>query len=290
MKTAIVLYAPVIHQGYLNFLKSHGSAFIPVFLMGESIFEKLKKNHLSVINPVTRDMRALPARDIALTLCRLYEGFVQVLEEQDIPSLHEYDKLILPEDESGHAFVEEYQTFFERVQFVSWFLRWDMPTSTTRTDIKSDCIITADALTKLGFFKHMEKARKVACQSPDWWRQVGSVLVRDGEEILSAHNTHLPTVYEVYYSGDPRTNFNAGESIEISKAIHSEASIIACAAQHGIVTKGCELYVTTFPCPACANLIALSGITRVYFADGYSLVGAIDVLRAYGVEVVRVLP
>jgi dCMP deaminase len=107
--------------------------------------------------------------------------------------------------------------------------------------------------------------------------------------MLSAHNTHLPSVYEVYYAGDPRSNFNAGESIEISKAIHSEASIIAQASKYGVSTKGCELFVTTFPCPACANLIALSGITRVYFADGYSLVGSIDVLREYGVEVVRVV-
>lgn len=288
MKKAIVMHVPVIHQGYLNMLKMYGSAFIPVFLLGDSIFEQLKKNHQTIIDPIKRDMRALCVKDTAHSLGHLYEGFTSILEHENLNTLWEYDQIIFSEDEISHAFALEYEGYIRSTQFVSWFLRWNMPASTTRNDIECDRTVSIEELKKLGLFKYMRHAREQSEKSPDWWRQVGSVLVRDTYVLLTACNTHLPTVYEVYYSGDPRSNFNAGEHIEVSKAIHSEASIIAQAGKYGVKTQGCELFVTTFPCPACANLIALSGIVRVYFAQGYSLVGAIDVLRAYGVEVVRV--
>lgn len=290
MKKAIVLYVPVIHQGYLNMLKMHGSAFTPIFLLGDSMFEQLKKNHQTIIDPVRRDMRALCVKDVALSFRFLYEGSTSILEHEDVNILWEYDKIIFSEDEISHAFALEYEGYIRNTQFVSWFLRWNMPASTTRNDIECDRTVSVDELKELGLFKYMRHAREQSEKSPDWWRQVGSVLMRDPHVLLTAYNTHLPSVYEVYYSGDPRSNFNAGQHIEVSKAIHSEASIIAQAGKYGVKTQGCELFVTTFPCPACANLIALSGIKRVYFVDGYSLVGAIDVLRAYGVEVVRVLP
>lgn len=289
MKTAIILYCPVVHNGYLNLLKIHGSHTTPVFLMGGTVLQFLRKNHESIIEPIRRDMRALPVRESAAALSFIYEGSVQILEHEEICLLREYDKIILPEDEISHAFTEEYEEYVNYTEFTSWFLRWNMPASTTRSDVECDRVVSKEQLLALGFFTYVEKARAESLKSPDWWRQVGSVLVCDGKEILSAHNTHLPTLYEVYFSGDPRANFDAGQHIEVSKAIHSEASIIAQAAQYGVVTKGAELFVTTFPCPACANLIAMSGIKKMYFVDGYSIVGALDVLRHFGVEVIRVI-
>jgi dCMP deaminase len=289
MKTAIILYMPVVHRGYLNLLQAEGSPNTPLYIMGQSILDSLQNFNPSTTQSITRDLRALTSYDVASTLIFLYPGSSRLLEECEISELAQYDKLVLPEDELSHLFVQKYSIPFEKVRFVSCFLRWDMPASTTRTDVECDRTITAEELKELGFFKYVRLAKEEASKSPDWWRQVGSVLVRENRVALSAHNTHLPTVNEVYYAGDPRSNFNAGQSIEISKAIHAEASIIAQASQYGFSTKGCELFVTTFPCPACANLIALSGIKRVYFVDGYSLVGAIDILRAFGVEVVRVV-
>jgi len=48
------------------------------------------------------------------------------------------------------------------------------------------------------------------------------------------------------------------------------------------------LYVTTFPCPVCAKSIAEAGIQKLYYSQGYSLLDAEDVLRAYGVKIVLV--
>ncbi len=48
------------------------------------------------------------------------------------------------------------------------------------------------------------------------------------------------------------------------------------------------MYVTDFPCPPCAKLIAAAGVERVYFRDGYAVLDGEDVLREAGVELLRV--
>ena len=134
----------------------------------------------------------------------------------------------------------------------------------------------------------MDSAASAAERSPDWWRQVGAVLARDGKIILTAYNTHLPSEQMAYVCGDPRSNFNAGEHIDASLAIHAEIAILAEAARRGIITEGCDLYVTTFPCPPCANAWANAGIKRLFYRGGYSLVAGAEALRSRGVELFTV--
>ncbi len=288
MKTAIVMYCPVVHNGYVNFLKKNGSSDIAVFLIDNSVFDDLDKKDSRSVQSIKRDLRALETNVARDLIKQNYEGLVDILGIEKLNILSDFEKIILPEDSFSRAFVKNYIPNFENVEFVEFFLRWDMPNSTNRNDMEVDGTVSTEELLNKGLLKHLDSAKSEQKFSPDWWRQIGSVLVRDNEEILRAHNTHLPTEHEVGFAGDPRCNFNAGESIEISKAIHSEAGLIAAAASSGISTKGCDLFVTTFPCPACANLIALSGIKKIYFIDGYSLVGAVDVLKEYGVEIIRV--
>ena len=75
---------------------------------------------------------------------------------------------------------------------------------------------------------------------------------------------------------------------DLSTALHAEAAIIAAAARRGVSLAGADLYVTTFPCPACARLIAEAGLRRCFFAGPYSVLDGEGVLRAAGVEVIWV--
>ena len=52
--------------------------------------------------------------------------------------------------------------------------------------------------------------------------------------------------------------------------------------------EGCDLYVTTFPCPPCAHISAFTGIKHLFYMDGYSLVAGAEVLQAKDVEIIRV--
>jgi dCMP deaminase len=64
--------------------------------------------------------------------------------------------------------------------------------------------------------------------------------------------------------------------------------VIAQAARAGRALDGADLYVTTFPCPACARLIAASGFRRCYFTGPYSVLEGDHILRAADVGLFRV--
>lgn len=88
--------------------------------------------------------------------------------------------------------------------------------------------------------------------------------------------------------GDPRSNFFQGVGLDLSTATHAEAGLIAAAARAGRSTDGATMFVTTYPCPPCAKLIAGAGIARLYYRDGYAVLDGADVLAAAGIEVVHV--
>ena len=98
----------------------------------------------------------------------------------------------------------------------------------------------------------------------------------------------MPADQVAYLLGDPRSNFEQGAAIEMSVASHAERRVQAIAARDGIGTRGCDLYVTTFPCPPCAYAWAESGIRRLFYRDGYSTLEAAPALQAAGIEIVRV--
>ena len=115
-------------------------------------------------------------------------------------------------------------------------------------------------------------------------------LLRKRKLLLQGHNH--PVVAENYTLetlGDPRSNFDAGQNIDLQKNIHAEVGVIAEAARRGIALKGADLFVTTFPCPVCAKSVAEAGIKRVYFKDGYSLLDAMDIFKTKGIEVIQVV-
>jgi len=172
----------------------------------------------------------------------------------------------------------------DKITFIPAFLRWDRKISTTEFEVSPDRIISEDAFDK----EMIALATEEAAKSPDWWRQIGAILIRDKKIILAAHNEVLPSEYTLNTFGDPRSNFDAGEMLTTYKTIHAETKIIAEAAQRGIATEGTTLYTTTFPCPVCAKTLAIAGIKEVYYAKGYSLLDAEDILKAFGVKLVMV--
>jgi dCMP deaminase len=170
------------------------------------------------------------------------------------------------------------------VVFDQTFLRWDREWSRAERPAASDGTVKpADLPAQL-----VAKAKELADRSSDWWRQVGAIAWR-GEQVLgAAWNHHCPTEYAPYTDGDPRDGFSRGVRADLSTAIHAEASVVATAARDGVSLDGADLYVTTFPCPACARLIAEAGFRRCYFSGRYSVLDGDAILHAAGVELLWV--
>lgn len=273
---AVVAYVASPHDGYLQFFRAHKGAVLYV----------LGREFIDMFTPLRRHLPGNTPED-AVCMVRALGIFadVQILTLSNIYELRQYGELVLPDEDVSRTLAQEYLR--ERtVHFDGrWRLRWHKDAALEgRTPVGEIQISHEEFVVEM-----MGAANGLADRSPDWWRQIGALLVRNGEIILSAYNRHYPSEQTAYILGDPRSNFEAGESIEVSVSGHAEAALVAIAARNRIETKGCDMFVTTFPCVPCATLCALSGLRRLYYAEGYSQIHGSDTLRAAGVEMFRVL-
>ena len=273
----VLLYLPVIHAGYEAFLRKHSDA-AGILLLGHGVTADYPS--------LAKDIRALPAARAASYL-RLVSGdaSIRVVEPADLAGAVTGDPLVLPDEEVMRDIADRYGLGTGRsLVFDRTFLRWDRDWATAKAPVSFDGEITAAELPR----ELLGRAQDLAGRSSDWWRQVGAVATRAGQVLGCAWNHHQPTEYAPYLNGDPRDAFERGVRADLSTAIHAEASLIAAAARDGTSLAGADLYTTTFPCPACARLIAEAGFARCFFAGRYSVLDGEQTLRARGISLIWV--
>jgi dCMP deaminase len=267
------MYLPVLHSGYHNFLAEHAQG-AELLLVGAGFADDypVLKKEIRALDPES-------ARVILLASGMVKSG--RVIEPADLPSAVEPGLLLTPDEDVTRGIVQQYRLNARAdVRFLPTFLRWDREWSRAGRPPGYDGKVSADA-----YARRMQRlARRASGRSSDWWRQVGALAVKNDEVIAEAHNRHVPTEYSPYVDGDPRNNFSRGVEMGLTTAIHAEAAIVAWAAREGVSLRGAELHVTTFPCPACARLVAEAGFVKCYFSGPYSVLAGDDVLRQAGVE------
>jgi dCMP deaminase len=273
----VLLYLPVIHSGYEAFLQRHADAR-EILVLGEGFTQ--------VYPSLAKDIRALaPQRAADYLRLGPAQAEVRVVEPPGLAGAVTGDVLVLPDEEIMRDLAARYHLADGRtVLFDRTFLRWDRDWATARVPVSFDGEITADELPR----ELLGRAQDISERSSDWWRQVGAVAARGGQMLGCAWNRHHPTEYAPYVSGDPRDAFERGVRADLSTAIHAEAAVIAGAARNGVTLAGADLYTTTFPCPACARLIAEAGFRRCFFAGQYSVLDGEQTLRAGGVRLIWV--
>lgn len=274
MSEALVAYIPVLHDGYRRFVEAHGRDR-PLFVVGPDLHADYR--------PLAKDIRCidpeLVARSIAAwEVC----SEVSVLDAPAAERLAaESPTITLPAEDVSYQIVER---FFARcaVRYDTVFLRWDKTKTVQLLEPRASRRVDAEeAIAEL-----VDAAEDEAAASIDWWRQVGAAIRLSDGRVLSAMNEQLPHPLNAYAAGDPRSNFYKGVHLELSTSVHAEARLIATAAFEGASTEGATLYVTDFPCPPCAKLIAGAGIARLYYRQGYAVLDGSDILEGAGIEVV----
>lgn len=272
----VVAYIPVLHEGYKRFLDAHAKNG-RLYLIGPSLYVDYR--------PLAKDIRCLDAKLVAeaIVAWRICAE-VSVLDEAGARRLaDESPSLTLPAEDVSYQIVER---FFSRcaISYDTVFLRWDKSRTAQLLRPQAPLAVEGDeALAEL-----VAAAEKQAAGSVDWWRQVGACIrFRDGT-IVAAANEHQPHPLSAYAVGDPRASFHKGVRLELSTATHAEARLVAAAARDGMSTEGAVMYVTDFPCPPCAKLIAAAGIARLYYRSGYAVLDGQDVLERAGIELVQV--
>ncbi len=95
---------------------------------------------------------------------------------------------------------------------------------------------------------------------------IGSVIVHNGEILGRGHNKRIQQGSVVLH----------GEMDALENAGRQPASVY----------KNCTLYTTLSPCPMCTGAILLYGIPKVVIGENKNFMGAEDLLRSNGVEVI----
>ena len=254
----------------MDFLRNNSGKISDIY-----IIEKDFLNELSEFKP---DIASLDTENVKDLLEKLGFKNISILSKNNSPSL-KGKEIILVQDEISRNLARKYLKG-ENIEWQSVFLRWDRSSILIEKPLE-DIIVSKDAFDA----EIMREAQKEAQKTGDWWRQIGAALVKDKKIILRGWNKDLPSDQTPYQVGEVRDFFKAGERQEMASTIHGEQNIIAQAAKKGISLEGSSIYVTTFPCPVCAKLIACSGIKKLYFQEGGSNFDAKKVLDSAGVQI-----
>lgn len=276
MKKNVLAYVPVLHEGYRRFFDKYKGA--KLILLGDDVKEKFV--------PLVKDIRALPV-DLIKKSIETW-GVFSAIEIVDINFLKKVSSskeiFVMPDEDIMHELQKQYFPKFKKVEFDTIFLRWDKHKSTAEQAVDID-----QKISKEKFDKQVLKSLSLeAKKSSDFWRGIGAAIIKNKKVVLETHNRHVPSEQTPYVNGDPRSDFHKGINIEISTAIHAEAYLISQSAEKGIILKGASMYVSTFPCPPCAKLIAYSGIKKLYYRGGYGVLDAESILKSKGIEIIFV--
>lgn len=272
----MVAYIPVLHAGYKKFFNQNPGVK-KLYLLGPGIIESFR--------PIQKDVRALTPQSVK----EAFQGWkrfdeIEIIEIEDLKALNtDTQEIVMPNEDISHELAHTHLTK-SKVTFSPIFLRWDRKSSNAKDVVTADITISKDAFDKAA----LKTAYKESEKSSDIWRRVGAVLTKNGKVVATAYNQSTPSIYSASSLGDPRNNFNKGLDIDKSIFIHAEAKLIAEAAKEGVKLEGLDLYVTTFPCPTCAKLIAFSGIKRLFFTEGYGVLDGENVLKTHNVQLIKV--
>lgn len=272
---ALLLYVPVIHRGYLDLFSRHKNEK-DLYVIGESLISEFPQleRELRRVNPAEM-VKAIEGLGVF--------GNVEVIEKSGFEKLAG-KKIVSAEEVEMRELLEKYLPK-NKVIYDSTFLRWDAKKIQRLDTVVPDLKVDRTKLTR-GL---MKMAGQQAKKSSDWFRQVGAVLWRDGKILATGYNQRQPTPREPYAVDDPRNHIEPSNDTHLRQVIHAEQVILVRAARDGFSVKGASLYVTTFPCPDCAALIAASGISECYFQDGYSQLGGAELLKGAGVKIIQVV-
>lgn len=267
MDKIIIAYVPVLHEGYKRLFETHKNA--KLYILGPEIISEF--THLS------KEIRQLDPELVKKAVGSWgILNDIKILTSEELGRLQNEDhELVMPNEDIMHDLAEKYFKN-KKITFDQIFLRWDKHKSMAEKPVEADQKISSEEFDKNIIKQLKMEGEKSSCI----WRRLGAAIIRDGKVLLMDHNDHVPSQHSSFAEGDPRNNFHKGIGIEYSTSFHAEARLIAEAAKRGLSLEGASLYTSTFPCPPCAKLVAYSGIKKIYYADGYSILDQERILHS----------
>ena len=109
-------------------------------------------------------------------------------------------------------------------------------------------------------------------------KQVGAIIVRDGQIIADGYNGTPSGFENTCETEDGDTKWYV---------LHAEANAIMKVARSTNSANDATLYLTMSPCRDCSKLVHQAGIKRLVYLDRYKDTAGLEFLEHAGVEVVQ---
>lgn len=271
--SVIIWVFTILHKWYLDILEKYPNA--DIYLLDDLFIKNL--------SPLELDIRKIPTNKMVKILKSLNRE-VFILKEEDIKNLYNKDIIIIWEILT-EKLIEKYFKDYQNLTYESWFLYHDK-TKVYTADTK---VVESDEINYTEEdINFMKLAYKQTLDSGCWWRQVGSVLVKEWKDIFVWCNTMLPNKDECYRIWCIRDHIKPWEKTDLCSAIHSEAYLISRAAKEWISLKWASLYVTHYPCTLCAKYIANSWISKVYYNQWWSNFDWERVMKSAWINLIKI--
>lgn len=274
----------VFHKGYADFLvqtSQNKESKIFVGILGDKLIKDL-----TALEPDIRKVSEENVEQIISAFLSVEKYFT--IEKDNFSEIIEKinpAKIIILKGDKSENFAEKYlEDYKDLIEYFDIRLRWQ--DSKVQEFKKEASKISEKELAEYQSF--MAEAQTEAEKSKCWWRQVGAVAVKDGKVIFRGFNKMLPNDDECYKIGCIRDSIAPGKSPEICSVTHAEATIISLAANEGVSLKDTTLFVTHFPCPACAKLVALAGFKKLVYTRGSSVFDGERVMASRGVDIIKI--
>lgn len=264
----------IIHRGYLEILDKYPQA--DIFILSDDLANQLYKLEI--------DLRKMPIEKVKNLLASL-NRHIYTLDLNNIENIKNSDQIVLINDDVINELKNRYLNNHPNLIVETGFYYHPTEKVAKAKEVGVN-VIKNYSETDESYMKH---AMILASESGCFWRQIGCLVLKDNKIIYSAYNQMQPNIDECYKIGCIRDDLKPGEkTAELCSVIHSEANCIAQAARDGVSLKGASIYVTTFPCPMCAKLIATSGIKKCFYNQGWANFDGERVMQAAGVELIKI--
>lgn len=270
--SVMILDIPAIHRGYIELLKKCVAGGIKtLYLVGEDILSEIgAPKEIRAVDPETTK-KLLKGLELPFDIEILHLDGISDLPTKGLLTVDDTISRKMRERFFPDAWVTE-----ETV-----FLRWDESNVTSPQPGQFDHETNNEFHVEM-----MKRAKKLADNSSDWWRRVGVVVVRDGVILAEGYNHALLSENQPYIDGNPRDFIEAGTLGFLGNTIHAEQVVIS--SSRGINLEGADLYLNSYPCSPCAEMMGLSGIKRCFFTGGNAYLNVHEILRKWGIETIFV--
>lgn len=139
---------------------------------------------------------------------------------------------------------------------------------------------------------YMDMAYSVAKLSYAKRRQVGCLIVKDDQVVSFGYNG-TPKGFDNSCEDtieSCKNNCGCGgceTTVTKKEVLHAESNALTKIAKSTLSSDGADLYTTTAPCFDCAKLIIQSGITKVFYNEGYRDMSGVELLEKANINVIK---